>query len=235
MSVDAPTTLPLYRQIGELLLREIDSGRLLDGERLDPEREMAARMGTSVGTLRKALAHLEGLGLLERRQGSGNYVRKSGERETVYAFFRIERLAGGGAPSAEVISVDRLPKPADAPDFGDSAEGHRIRRLRRLDGIAAALEEIWLDGAYAPRLDPAALKHSLYLTYKEALGLWIARAEDRVSVGSVPSWCPPTFGCRPGEPSGFVERISWSQAGVRAEWSQSWFDPAVANYVQRLK
>ena len=192
-------------------------------------------MGTSVGTLRKALAHLEGLGLLDRRQGSGNYVRKSHERETVYAFFRIERLAGGGAPSAEVLSVDRLPKPVGAPDFGNGTAGHRIRRLRRLDGIPAVVEEIWLDGTYADRLEAEALRESLYLTYKETLGLWISRAEDWVSVGKVPEWSPASFGRKSGDVAGFVERISWSLAGVRAEWSLAWCDPAVAKYVHRLK
>jgi len=235
MSLDAPPAMPLYRQIGELLVREIDAGRLMDGERLPPERELAARLGTAVGTLRKALAYLAEKGLVERRHGSGNYVRAPRERDTVYAFFRLELLSGGGTPTAEILSVQRRAKPSAAPPFGQSRQAHRIRRLRRLDDVPAVVEEIWLDGAYAERLDPDSLAHSLYLTYKERLGLWIARAEDRVSVGEAPPWTPPAFGRRPGETCGFVERLSWSQTGERAEWSLSWFDPAVARYVQRLK
>ncbi|WMS44943.1 GntR family transcriptional regulator [Acuticoccus sp. MNP-M23] len=230
-----PTALPLYRQIGELLVREIDAGRLLEGERLDPERDMAAQLGTSVGTLRKALAFLEREGLLERRQGSGNYVRHRSGRDGVYAFFRIERLSGGGAPGAEILSVERCAKPAGAPQFGSAAHAHRIRRLRRLDGIPAVAEEIWLDGSYAETLTPDDLGESLYLAYKERLDLWIMRAEDRVSVAPAPAWVPPAFGVRPDAMCGHVERISWSQTGARAEWSQSWFDPAVARYVQRIK
>ncbi|MEO1103912.1 MAG: GntR family transcriptional regulator [Pseudomonadota bacterium] len=234
MSRDDPNALPLYRQIGDLLLREIDAGRLMDGERLDPERTLAAQLGTSVGTLRKALAHLAERGLLERRQGSGNYVKKAPQRDTVYAFFRIELIAGGGEPTAEILAVDRLAKPPSAPPFGPGRDAHRIRRLRRLDGVPAVLEEIWLDGAQARHLDRAALAHSLYATYKDALGLWIMRAEDKVSFDAAPDWAPASFGCAPGETCGFVERISWSQTGARAEWSRSWFDAKVARYVQRL-
>ncbi len=235
MALQEPSALPRYRQIGELLVREIDAGRLLDGEKLEPERDLAVQLGTSVGTLRKALAFLEREGLLERRQGSGNYVRHRGGRDGVYAFFRIELLAGGGAPSAEILSVDRLPKPACAPDFGRAAEAHRIRRLRRLDGIPAVAEEIWLDASYTETLTRDDLGDSLYLAYKERLGLWIMRAEDRVSIAPAPAWVPPAFGVSPDAMCGFVERISWSQASDRAEWSQSWFDPAVARYVQRIK
>ena len=235
MSLSAPPTLPLYQQISELLIREIEAGRLLDGERLDPERDLAHKLGTSVGTLRKALAHMEREGLLERRQGSGNYVRRRGERDTVDAFFRIETLAGGGAPTAEILSVERRTKPAEAPPFGSCEEGHRIRRLRRLDDVPAVVEEIWLDGACAEQLDATMLSHSLYATYKERLGVWIMRAEDKVSIGPAPEFSPEAFGRRPGEMCGYVERISWAQSGATVEWSRSWFDPAVARYVQRLK
>jgi len=38
----------------------------------------------------------------------------------------------------------------------------------------------------------------------------------------------------PGAPCGHVERIGWAEDGARVEWSQAWFDPAVARYVSRI-
>ena len=58
-----------------LLIREIMAGRLADGARLPSEREMAAGLNVAVGTLRRGLQDLQDKGLLERIQGSGNYVR----------------------------------------------------------------------------------------------------------------------------------------------------------------
>ena len=55
------TSLPIYIQISEMLMREIIAGRLLDGERLLPERNLAKSLNISVGTLRKALKDLENL------------------------------------------------------------------------------------------------------------------------------------------------------------------------------
>ncbi|MDG4884460.1 GntR family transcriptional regulator [Mesorhizobium sp. WSM4884] len=227
--------LPLHLQISEMLIREIGAGRLADGARLPPEREMAASLGIAVGTLRRALAELTGKGLLDRIHGSGNYVRSRGDLLGIYAFFRLERVGGGGLPTAEVLSVERLPKPSDLPEFGSTREGHRIRRLRRLDGEPAAVEEIWLDASRAEWLAREDLSESLYLHYRLALGFSIVRAEDRIAVAPTPDWGPPDFKPPPGTLVGFIERIAWAGDGASVEYSRSWFDPGVARYVTRFR
>ena len=230
-----PTSLPKWVQTTEMLIREIAAGRLISGERLPPEREMATELGLSVGTLRKALAELEHRGMLERRQGSGNYVRANDEATGLYALFRLELVDGGGLPTAEIVSVTRLPKPKDAPKFGPAPKAHRIRRLRRLGGQPAALEEIWLDAARADFLRQEDLSESLYLFYRKRLNLWISRAEDRIGLSTVPDWAGPPFKLAPGTPCGYVERLAHDQAGAAVEYSRTWFDAGVARYVARLK
>ena len=230
-----PGSLPLFLQISELLIRDIAAGRLIDGEKLPPEREMAAQLGIAVGTLRQALKELVAKGMLTRVQGSGNYIRAISDPASVYALLRLELAEGGGLPTAKVLSVDRLPKDPKLPAFGDCAEGHRIRRLRFLSGKIAAVEEIWLDGDYATSIAQADLSESLYLYYRERLGLWIARAEDRVGQGPCPAWSPSDFPHAHGTPLPQITRISWGQDGRRAEASWTWYDPDVAHYVARLK
>lgn len=228
-------SLPIYLQITELLIRDIASGRLIDGEKLPPEREMAERLGIATGTLRKALAELQSRGMLERVQGSGNYVRAVSDPKSIYAMFRLELLEGGGLPTADILDMRRLPKLGDLPDFGSSGEAHRIRRIRRLSSKVAALEEIWLDGDYAETIRAEDLSESLYLYYREALGLWIVRAEDHIGLDTVPDWAPKIFGRRAGEPAVQVLRVSEAQDGKRAEVSRTWIDHSVARYVSRLK
>jgi GntR family transcriptional regulator len=231
----ASNALPKHVQLAEMLIREIVAGRIADGSRLPPERKMAAELDVAVGTLRKALADLEQKGLLERRQGSGNYVRARPFVASVYAFFRLELLAGAGLPTAKVIDVARLRKPADAPFIGQSVSAHCIRRVRFLDGIPVALEEIWLDGRFASQLRMRDLLDSLYLYYKRSLGLVISRIEDRIGVALVPEWAPAGFSLMPGEVAGFIERLSWSQENQPAEYSRTWFNAGVARYTNRLQ
>lgn len=230
----SPQSLPIYVQIAELLTRDIVSGRLIDGERLPPERDMATELGVSVGTLRKALRDMGKKGLVDSVQGSGNYVRAGGDTGTVYAMFRLELLEGGGLPRATVLSVDLMDKPADLPAFGTAIQATRIRRLRSLNDTIMGVEEIWLD-ADAGIVSEATMSESLYATYRKDLGLWIQRAEDRVSIGPVPDWSPDAYRPRPGDTVGYIERLSWADAAAPIEFSRTWYDPARAVYVQRLK
>ena len=226
--------LPRYLQISELLIRDVAAGRLPDGTRLPPERDMAAELGVAVGTLRKALADLQAKGMLERIQGSGNYIRARAGADSIYALFRLERVEGGGLPTALVLSVDKRDKPADLPAFGTGTQAHRIRRLRALSGQIAALEEIWLCASFTPELAAGDLLQSLYLHYRRHLNLWILRAEDRIGQAPLPDWTPPAFGHAPGTALPHITRVSWSQDNIRAEVSQTWFDPSIARYVARL-
>jgi GntR family transcriptional regulator len=230
----ASAAAPLYAVVERHLMREIMAGRLADGARLPPERDMAASFGVAVGTLRKALAALEERGLLERRHGSGNYIRAGQEISGIYSFFRLERPAGGGVPSARILDLRRIVKPAGAPDFGPSREAQRLRRVRLLDDVPAALEEIWIDASHLPDLTPAMLEAPLYHALRRAVGLWIAAAEDRVGLGRVPDWGPADFGQGAGAPCPCVQRIGRAQDGAAVEYSLTWIDPEQAVYVQRI-
>jgi GntR family transcriptional regulator len=228
----ALAALPKHMQISEILIRDITAGRLAEGARLPPERDLAAQMGTSVGTLRKALAHLTEQGLLHRIQGSGNYVRKGGPAAGVYAMFRLERRTGGGLPRAEMLDRALVDKPVTLPEFGRSGYATRFRRLRYLDDQPIAAEEIWLD-ANAGSLTEGPLSESLYRSYTARLGLTILRAEDRVRLDPFPSWSPTQLP-PPGTLAGFVERFAWAGPGPAVEYSRTWFDGTRAHYVQRL-
>ena len=227
--------LPTYIQISEMLIRDIAAGRYLDGARLPPERQMAADLGISVGTLRKALADIKAKGLLEKRQGSGNYVKVGAAPNSVYSFFRVELIDGGGLPTAHVLSVDLLPKPATFPAFGPAAKAYRIRRLLSLNAQPAVLEEIWLDGDQAAQISRSELSHSIYLYYRNVLKLWIAEAEDQLGLEPVPQWAPDAFEPTSGTPCLFAARLSRSQTGETVEYSKNWIDTNVASYVARIK
>jgi GntR family transcriptional regulator len=227
--------LPLHLEISEMLAREIKAGILMDGERLEPERHMAKRLGIAVGTLRKSLAVLVDNGMLERVQGSGNYVRNVDVNNTIYGFFRLELLAGGGLPSATTLAVKRKTG-RGYHSFGVKDDYYRIRRMRYLNDIPVALEEIWLDASYAQEpLSKRNLGDSLYQFYKEQLGFWIARVEDLISLKAAPKWQPSEITKDASKQWGFVERNSWDQQGRQVEFSKTWFDTKTTRYVARWK
>lgn len=64
-----------YEWVAEVLIGEIQSGKLVVGTTLPGELELVGRFGVSRHTVREALRRLEGVGLIGRHQGIGTVVR----------------------------------------------------------------------------------------------------------------------------------------------------------------
>lgn len=231
--------LPLYMRITELISREIAARHWRVGDRLPTEAELSQSLDAAVGTVRKALAELVSRGMLERRQGSGTYVREGALAKaagtSIYEFFRLELLRGGGLPTALVLDLQRMRRPVRFPPFADAGSEHcyRLRRLRCLNHLPVALEEIWFDARHREGLQMQDLGEALYQFYQNELGFWIAQVEDHVGVGRVPSWAPSLFRLSAGSNCARVERQSWSMQGGLEEVSTTWFDPSLARYTAR--
>lgn len=76
----------LYEQIVQQLYEHISAAGLGPGDRLPPERELAARLGVSRASLAQALVALEVLGVLEVRHGDGVVVvEHSSDRQIISA------------------------------------------------------------------------------------------------------------------------------------------------------
>jgi DNA-binding FadR family transcriptional regulator len=80
MPIQAVETRRLYRQIADQLTELIGSGEFEAGERLPPERDLAAQLGVSRPSVREALIALEVEGYVEVRVGSGVYVTRPDKR-----------------------------------------------------------------------------------------------------------------------------------------------------------
>jgi GntR family transcriptional regulator of arabinose operon len=72
-----PTSVrrPKYRQVFEALQRDIVSGRLTAGTRLPSEAALERQFGASRITVGRAVRDLQLAGMVERRAGSGSYVK----------------------------------------------------------------------------------------------------------------------------------------------------------------
>jgi GntR family transcriptional regulator len=65
-----------HHDIAADLRQQITTGRILPSERLPSETDLADRYKVSTVTLRRALAVLQGEGLVEKIHGKGNFVRR---------------------------------------------------------------------------------------------------------------------------------------------------------------
>ncbi len=74
--------LPRHRVIFDALRQQIAAGRFDAARRLPSEMELARRYGVSRPTAARALRDLQAQGVVERRVGSGTYVRAAGTTAT---------------------------------------------------------------------------------------------------------------------------------------------------------
>src|SRR4051795_3999467 len=97
---------PLYRQVKELLIKRLGDGSWVPGQLLPSEPEIAADLGVSPGTVRKALDEMSSESLLVRRQGRGTFVASHDEERILFQFFRMVSDKGERRfPESRIISV----------------------------------------------------------------------------------------------------------------------------------
>jgi GntR family transcriptional regulator, arabinose operon transcriptional repressor len=65
-----------YKKISEQLQQAIAEGKYKEGQRIPSETQLSRSCGASRLTVARALKELEALGLIERRAGSGTYVKQ---------------------------------------------------------------------------------------------------------------------------------------------------------------
>ena len=63
-----------YKKAVEYICQKMETGELKTGDRIPTERILSEKLNISRNSTREALRMLESMGVLERRQGSGNYI-----------------------------------------------------------------------------------------------------------------------------------------------------------------
>jgi 2-aminoadipate transaminase len=74
--LDPSSDTPLYRQLSQYFIAEIEAGRLADGERLPATRELAGQIGLNRTTIAAAYELLEADGWISGEVGRGSFVRQ---------------------------------------------------------------------------------------------------------------------------------------------------------------
>ena len=69
-----PGSGPLYQRLAERLEHDIANGKLAEGDKLPPQRDLAFDIGTTVGTVGRAYALLRERGLVSGEVGRGTFV-----------------------------------------------------------------------------------------------------------------------------------------------------------------
>jgi DNA-binding transcriptional regulator YhcF (GntR family) len=115
LSVDLADPTPPFEQLRRQLAYFIETGRIPDGERLPPLRQLAGDLGLAVGTVARTYRELEAEGLVRSRRGGGTRVVAPARPSAEVAGRRLDEAARayvqeaarlGAGPDAARRAVD---------------------------------------------------------------------------------------------------------------------------------
>lgn len=212
---------PLYRQVKAIFVRRLVDGVWAPGAVLPSEGQLAAEIGVSQGTVRKALDELAAENLVVRRQGRGTFVAEHDERRILFQFFKL--APDHGAPRfPDSVVLGTAVGVADtaeqeALDLGEDDGVVRIRRLRSFAETPLILETLSLPQRLFPGIEAGPIPNNLYSLYAGRYGVTIAHARERLKAVALGSEDAAALGVAAGSPALQIDRLALSLDGTPVE------------------
>lgn len=234
-TLDPAASQPLYQQLQRALREAIEHGALGPDDALPSERQLAADLGVSRITVRKAIDGLADEGLLVRRQGSGNFVGARIEKNFAkLTSFSEDMRARGRVPSSQWLKRQAgqvTPEEAIRLALSPGAQVYRFHRLRFADDEPMALETCTIAAAALPSIE--AVDTSLYDALEKA-GNRPVRALQRLRALLLDDEQARLLEAKPGDAGLLVERVGYLRDGRAIELSQSYYRGDTYDFVAEL-
>lgn len=233
--------MPLYRAAKRALLQALESRRLPPGRALPNERDLAATLGVSIGTLRHAVDELVAEHILVRRQGRGTFVATHDADRFLFQFFHVERNDGlREAPQVELLGFERLRLDDEAASALQRKPGEPALRLDnrlQLQGRAVVHDAIVLPAELFRGLTEKRLRDrpgTIYQLYQSDFGITVVRAVERARAVAADRMAARVLGVSPGAPVLRVARTALTFGDKPVEWRVSTVVTEQHDYVQTL-
>jgi GntR family transcriptional regulator len=224
---DAPA--PLHAQVSEQIRARIVSAEWPPHYRLRSEPELAAELGISRGTLRRALATLIRDGLLVQVRGRGTFVTSTAIEPSIaqkLTTLSEDFARQGVSVSTQVVSHEVMPAPSPVAALLDLRPGQSVLRLERLRSSTAG-PVAWLVNYVrtdlAPGLDRADLAdRSLFGLLENEYGLKITTGRRTFTATAATGRIATALGVPESFPLLYLEQITYLDDGRPIEYSDVW-------------
>lgn len=215
--------LPAYARLRDAFAECIGSSEWAQDKPIPTESKLAKLYGVSIGTVRKAVDGLVNEGLLERRQGSGTFLRRPSFNASLFRFFKTHgddstRLV---IPSSQLLLRVITKAPKEAREALNTNDVIKIVRLRKLADEPILYEEIYIPTELfagfesIPQKDIGPL---LYPIYFELFQVFVKRAIDDLTFEIATTEVARQLGISRGDHLATIRRIAFDLDGRAIEW-----------------
>lgn len=222
---------PLRKQVAwqavQALLEMLERPEFGPTERIPAERDLAAHLGISRMTLRKALQVLIERGVLERRGNRGTFVTAPGVERPLNSVARkgiAEVVSQGGArPGSKLLYFEQTVASARVASLLNIQQGApllTIRRLRTVDQKPFCIETSYIPAARVPDLVAGDLLEgaSLYALLSSRYQIEIDGDEGTLSVAAMNEQETRLLEVEPGTAALVYRGVIFDTAGVPVEY-----------------
>lgn len=207
-----------YLEVADTLRSRLAAGDLGAGGALPGEVALAAQLGVSRVTVRRALELLRAEGLVTSRQGAGWFAAVDPVRQPLGRVTTIEAAIeeAGARPERRILSFGFEPVPAAVAGAlglrrGDDAL--RVRRLELADGVPFALVTVWVPGDLGADLSRADVAHSPFFHLLPLRGVDLGGATQYIDADAATRDDARVLGVATGAPVLVLRRVTRTRGG----------------------
>ena len=222
------SSIPLYTQIENDLLRLIKSGYLKIGDYIPPEDYIAQINGISKMTVRKAILNLTEKGYLRRERGKGTFVLRTKMIHPLkyLTSFSEDMISRGLIPDADILTFKKIIPSNDIASIMGIALSSKviyIKRLRMANNIPVGIHESYL---YLPHIEikkrELVEERSLYKVL-EKKGIIFTKAEETIEAVMPQEEERKLLNIKKDNPLLLITRLAYTSDEVNKEYVKAWY------------
>lgn len=184
MYIDKTSRIPLYCQLMDILINEIQTN-MREEDQLPSEREICEKFNVSRATVRQAMQEMEQEGYIYRSHGKGTFVAPQKVNQELLKFYSFteEMKKMGKNPSSIVLSfelIDCDKKISKNLAIEENKKVYKIVRLRLADNKPMMLETTYLPYDRFPDIKRDELeKTAMYDVFTQRFAVKITSAKEK--------------------------------------------------------
>lgn len=222
---------PAYYRLQKQIQHEIETGKLVPGERILAERSLSENHRVSVGTVTKAILNLVHEGYLHRVQGSGTFVAGTKLKRENLRYYRYHRDFGDEESELRVELLQRASIAAPrliAVRLGIPKESavYELKRLLLSEDGPLVFSVSYLPGKMFKRFEemPSTRLESvpLYMTIEEKYKTPTVLNRELISAISADTDVSAHLAIEPGSPILLIEMLAFTYKERPYEYRRSY-------------
>lgn len=237
--VDRNSSLELYKQIEQLLERDILLGAFGNDGCIGTHGALAERFNVSLITIRRAIKNLEDKGLVVVKQGKGTFVKGQPLKDDLYKLTALSSVISKNQkrPSVQIRKVERTRVLECLEEHIKKALGEEcylVERVHKVEKSIVGYAKLYIPNKLCSKFSRNELgKYSTYYLFENKLNIKLGKGIQYIRAEKASRDIARALKVEEGSPILLIERESYSDSNELIEFMQMYYE--YYKYVLRVE